>query len=138
MQQRLYGVVGMVNSKGVSKVIPVFKELDAEKYYCLKQSNNERRVQEQIDITRYGEAKSLPISNLDITKAEEFFIIWEADKCLQRGNGILAPYWGEDMINLAASWVEFNIHIGICDNMKFMLCKAETEKEMEKLYLQSK
>lgn len=137
MRQRLYAVIGKVSLDGVTEVTPIFKELDTESYYILERQKEERLIK-AVDVIRYGCEKHLPISKADIASANEVLILWEPDKCLQSRNGILGNYWGGEMINLAASWREFKICIGICENKNFMLCKAESEQEMEKIYLRNK
>lgn len=134
MLERLYGVCGVIGLEGVYKMRPVFKVVDKEKYYSIKEGSVE-----EIDITRCGKARKLPLTKQEVASAEEFLILWEEEKTLPyRKRGLATIAWCKDTINSAEGWQEFGINIAICDNTMFMICKTADEAEMEQLYLGSK
>ena len=123
MQQRLYGVVGKVNSHGLSELVPIFKDETTGKFFRLEDGE-----ESEVDISRYGKAKRLPITMKEIMNEdmnEEYFVLWDSEKCVQGVKGALSKYWGgnETMESLIEAWKELNIRIAICDNKAFMISK---------------
>lgn len=119
MQQRLYGVVGKVNFHGMSEVTPIFKD-ETGKFLKL-----EAGEETEVDVSKYGKAKNLPIPMQEEDMNEEYFVLWDSEKCIQGVKGALSKYWGgnESLENLISSWREMNIRIAICDNKAFMISK---------------
>ena len=107
---QLYAVVAKVILNDITEAISIFKEYGKEKYYTFRcDEKGEIKEIKQVDITRYGSEKYLPLSKVDIAYGGEYLIKWNAERLLSGLRGLLDKHEIECLS--IQEWIDKNVII---------------------------